>query len=123
MTSSAVLVVHADENVSVAIQHALESDGIRVHLAMDGLEALTAVEQETPAIIITDTMLPRLDGVTLLKALRRRKDTRETPVIIISGQVESDAMLTGFAAGARYYVTLPFQPDDLRAKVRRLLQS
>ncbi len=123
MSSPIVLVVHADEDVSAAIQEALEADGHRVQLAADGLEALAAVEQETPALILTDTMLPRLDGMTLLGALRRQPDTRETPVIIVSGRVEPDAILTGFAAGARYYVTLPFQPDDLCAKVRQLLQS
>lgn len=123
MSSENVLVVHADADVSAAIQAALESDGLRVRLTADGLEGLAAVDQETPSVIIIDTMLPRLDGVTLLKAVRGRPNTRETPVIIVSGRVDPDAMLTGFAAGARYYVTLPFQPGDLRAKVRHLIRS
>lgn len=123
MSAENVLVVHADADVSAAIGVALESDGFRVRLAADGLEGLAAVDQETPAVIVADTMLPRLDGVTLIKALRGRSDTRETPVIIVSGRVEPDAILTGFAAGARYYITLPFQPADLRAKVRRLIRT
>lgn len=121
MSSSTVLVVHANESVSAAIKVALESDGHQVRLAADGLGGLSAVDQQLPDVIVMDTMLPGLDGVTLLKALRGRSDTAETPVIIVSGRVDPDAMLTGFAAGARYYVTLPFQPADLRAKVRRLL--
>lgn len=121
MSSSTVLVVHADESVSAAIQVALESDGHQVRLAADGVGGLSAVDQQVPDVIVMDTMLPGLDGVTLLKALRGRADTAETPVIIVSGRVDPDAMLTGFAAGARYYVTLPFQPADLKAKVRRLL--
>lgn len=121
MSAENVLVVHADTDVSAAIQSALESEGFRVRLAADGLEGLAAVDEETPSVIVTDTMVPRLDGVTLIKALRGRSATRHTPVIIVSGRVEPDAILTGFAAGARYYVTLPFQPSDLRAKVRRLI--
>jgi len=121
VSSQSVLVVHADEDVSASIQAVLESEGLHVRLASDGLEGLAAVEQESPALIITDTMLPRLDGVSLINAVQNRADTCETPVIIVSGRVESDAILTGFAAGARYYVTLPFNSDDLRAKIRRLL--
>ncbi len=121
MSSPNVLVVQADEQVAAAIQAALQSEGHRVRLAADGLEALSAVDEETPSVIIADTMLPRLDGVTLLKTLRNRKHTQETPVIIVTGRVVPDAMLTGFAAGARYCLTLPFQPDDLRAKVRGLM--
>lgn len=123
MSSKNVLVVHADSDVSTSIQTALESDGHRVRLTADGLDGLAAVDQECPGVVIIDTMLPRLDGVTLMKALRGRTDTEHTPVIIVSGRVDPDAMLSGFAAGARYYITLPFQPADLRAKVRRLLRE
>ncbi len=123
MPSQDVLVVHADAQVSAAIETALEADGFQVRLTRDGLGGLAAVEHRAPALIITDTMLPHLDGLTLIKALRGRADTRETPVIILSGRVEPDAILTGFAAGARYYITLPFQPSDLRSKVRQLLRS
>jgi DNA-binding response OmpR family regulator len=121
LPSPNVLVVHADADVAAAVRAALEPEGLRVRLAADGLEGLNAVDQETPSVVIADTMLPRLDGLTLLKALRGRSDTRDTPMIIVSGRVDPDAILTGFAAGARYYVTLPFQPEDLRAKVRRLI--
>jgi DNA-binding response OmpR family regulator len=118
-----VLVVHADAEVVAAVRSALEPEGLRVRVASDGLEGLSAVDQEPPAVIVTDMMLPRLDGVTFLRALRARADTRDTPVIIVSGRVEPDDMLTGLAAGARYYITQPLLPRDLRAKVRRLLRG
>lgn len=123
MTPSDILVVHADAAVAGEIRATLEADGLRVRVAADGLEALDAVDQAVPSLILLDTMLPRLDGVTLMQSLMGRPDTRSTPVIILSGRVDPSAILQGFAAGARYYLAVPFLPSDLRAKVRRLLSS
>lgn len=118
-----ILVVHADTVVVGEIRSTLEADGFQVRVATDGLEGLAAVDQEPPSLILLDTMLGRLDGVSLLQTLRDRPDTRDTPVIIVSGRVEPSAILKGFAAGARYYLTLPILPSDLLAKVRSLLGS
>ncbi|MFH2006364.1 MAG: response regulator [bacterium] len=123
MADSSILLVHADEAVIAELQEALRGQGCDLEVAMDGLDALGRLEDHPPALVIADTMLPQLDGITLVKVMRSLEGTRDTPVIFVSERVDATAMLMGFAAGARYYVTIPFNPADLLFKVKRLLSQ
>ncbi len=123
MTAPNVLVVHADAGVISAVKGALAPDGLRVRAASDGLRGLAEVDREPPSVVIVDMVLPRLDGLTLIQAIAGREETRDTPAAILSGRASPDAMLMGYAAGARYYISVPFLAQDLRAKIRRLLGS
>jgi DNA-binding response OmpR family regulator len=123
MADSSILLVHSDEEVIAGVQEALNGQGYHLEISMDGLDALSRLEDHPPALVIADTMLPQLDGITLVKVMRSQAGTRDTPVIFVSERVDPTAMLMGLAAGARYYVTIPFNPADLLFKVQRLLSS
>ncbi len=118
-----LLLVHADELVVHRFQEALRDEPYEVTVASDGVDGLSLVDRISPALVVSDIMLPKVDGITLLQALRTREDTRGMPLIFLSGVVDPVVMMRGLAAGARYYVTVPFQEEDLRYKLRRLVMG
>jgi PAS domain S-box-containing protein len=92
-----------------------------VVFAADGASALSAAAAVPPVLVITDVMMPGLDGFELLGALKADERTRATPVLMLSARAGEDARVSGLAAGADDYVTKPFSARELRARVRSLL--
>ena len=125
MTGSAphILLVHADELVVQRFAEALDGEGYELTVAPDGVEGLSQVDRVSPQVVVADIALPKLDGITLLRALRARDDTRATPFFFLTGIVDPMTMMAGLAAGARHYLTVPIQEDDLRFKLQRLLRT
>lgn len=116
-----ILLLHAEDVVIRQVRQVLEAEGYEVHVARDGMAGLVAVDSQRPDLLITDIGLPRLDGFTVLGALRAREDTRDIPVIFLSPVASPEAMLHGVAAGGRYYLTVPVDREELVFKVRRLV--
>jgi len=87
--------------------------------AADGRAALSAIALEMPALVVLDIMLPEVDGIAVLKAVRR---TDRTPVIILSARGLVDDRITGLAAGADDYLPKPFSPAELVLRVERILE-
>ena len=92
-----------------------------VETATDGRAALDAVRAEPPDLVVTDVMMPGLDGFALLRALRSDPRTRAVPVLMLSARAGEDARISGLGAGADDYVTKPFNARELTARVRSLL--
>jgi signal transduction histidine kinase len=88
-----------------------------VRAVADGAAALEAVRNETPDLIITDVMMPRLDGFGLLRAIRDEEETRELPVILLSARAGEEARIEGLGAGADDYLVKPFSANELVARV------
>lgn len=118
-----ILVVDDDPGVRSLLVKALTGGGYRVRAASDGLEALKELEAARPDLLIVDVMIPELDGVALVKAIRAHKHTSGIPVIFITAKSDPQSMIAGINVGARYYVTKPFRVDDVLAKVERILAS
>ncbi len=97
----------------------LKGRGYHVVTAADGLEALQVAGRVRPDLILLDIMMPRLDGIGLLKALRRDRDT---PVIVLTARVEETDTVLGLELGADDYVTKPFSPRELEARIRAVLR-
>lgn len=114
-----VLVVDDDvENVR-AIAINLENEGYEVRRAYDGLEALDIVASEEIHLIIIDVMMPRLDGLSAVMKIRERKNI---PIIVLSAKSEDTDKILGLSMGADDYVTKPFNPMELMARVRSQLR-
>lgn len=115
-------IVLADDNADMRhyIQRILE-DIYQVVAVGDGEAALVAVAAERPDLVLTDVMMPRLDGFGLLKALKNNSDTRDLPVILLSARAGNEAEIEGLDAGADAYMTKPFSARELKAQVRALL--
>ena len=116
-----VLVIEDDPSVQVLVRKALSIYGFTVSVADDGLDALMKLEQVRPDIIIADVMMPRLDGMSFVKAIKAHRETKNIPVIFLTAKSDPKSMIEGINVGARFYVTKPFQIDDLVGKVQKAL--
>jgi len=117
-----ILVVEDDPELLTMIKGMLQGIG-EVTLASDGQEALDLMEQGLrPDLILTDVMMPRLDGLTLAKTLKKHPDYGKIPLLMLTAKSGPLDMVTGINAGARHYITKPFKANDLIDKVQKSLK-
>jgi DNA-binding response OmpR family regulator len=118
-----ILIVEDDPSLSKLVRKALTSVGHEVEIAQNGLEGLMKIDMETvkPELLIVDVMMPELDGISLVRALKTQGSTRRIPVIFVTAKADSKTIAEGISVGARFYITKPFTIDDLLDKVRRAL--
>jgi PAS domain S-box-containing protein len=93
-----------------------------VEVVSDGVAALAAIRQQMPDLVLTDVMMPRLDGFGLLQALRANSDTQQIPIILLSARAGEEARIEGLAAGADDYLIKPFSARELLARVEATLK-
>jgi len=117
-----VLVVEDEAALVTLLTYNLERAGFRVAAAKDGEEALLLVREERPDLVLLDWMLPLMSGIEVCRQLRRAPETRALPVILLTARGEEGDKLRGLEAGADDYVTEPFSPSELVARVRALLR-
>ncbi len=115
-----VLVVDDDPTVSDVVRRYLEQDGCRVRLAFDGPDALAAVAEEVPDLVVLDLMMPGIDGLEVCRRLRR--DLPDLPVVMLTALGEEADRVTGLEVGADDYVTKPFSPRELILRIRSVLR-
>lgn len=118
-TDRPILVVDDDAKIVRLVRTYLERSGYRVVEAADGRSALAAIALEAPVLVVLDVMLPEVDGLAVLRAVRR---TDQTPVIILSARGLVDDRIAGLAAGADDYLPKPFSPAELVLRVERILE-
>ena len=116
---SKILVVDDDPNVVELVRLYLERDGHEVLIANDGVAGLELAREELPDLIVLDLMMPRMDGMEVCRTLRQRSSV---PVVMLTAMVEEDDRLAGLDLGADDYVTKPFSPRELAARVRSVLR-
>ena len=117
-----VLVADDDADVLNLVRFRLERDGLRVLTATDGIEALKIARAQRPNVCVLDVMMPKLGGLELVKRLRDDPSTRTTRIILLTARSADDHVDEGFEFGADDYVTKPFNPQELRQRVRAQLQ-
>ncbi|MBI5164775.1 MAG: phosphate regulon transcriptional regulator PhoB [Magnetospirillum sp.] len=117
-----ILIVEDEAALATMLRYNLEKEGYRVAEAGDGEEALTAVAERKPDLILLDWMLPSLSGIEVCRQLRRRPETRELPIIMLTARGEEGDKIRGLNTGADDYMTKPFSLPELLARVRALLR-
>lgn len=117
-----VLIVEDEDALVTLLEYNFEKEGYEVGIAMDGEEALMMAAERTPDIILMDWMLPKLSGVEACRRLRRRKDTRNTPIIMLTARGDETDRITGLDYGADDYMVKPFSIPELFARTRALLR-
>jgi len=116
-----ILVVEDDPDIQRLVTAVLAKE-YEVQSAEDGLAALMAIEQGfKPDMVVVDIMMPRLDGLSFVKALKGHPATAGIPVMFLTAKSAPRDVVEGINLGARYYLTKPFRVDDLVQKVHRLL--
>ena len=114
-----VLVVDDEPKITKLAQDYLERNGFQVLTAADGQEALTFFRHQRPDFVVLDLNLPGLDGLDVARALRKESDV---PIIMLTARVEETDRLIGLELGADDYITKPFSPRELVARVRAVLR-
>jgi two-component system, OmpR family, response regulator MprA len=115
-----LLVAEDDRAVRESLTRALQLEGYAVVTAGDGAEALRAVAESTPDVIVLDVSMPIIDGLTVCKVLRA--DGNRVPILMLTARTETRDRVSGLDAGADDYVPKPFELDELLARLRALLR-
>jgi two-component system, OmpR family, alkaline phosphatase synthesis response regulator PhoP len=119
---SKILVVEDEPDIRELVRYNLEQEGFRVVEAADGERALALVLQEKPALLMLDLMLPGMDGLRLCRMLRERAETADIPIVMLTARAAEIDRVLGLEMGADDYVTKPFSPRELVARVRAVLR-
>lgn len=117
-----ILIVEDETAVVTLLRYNLEHEGFEVDAVSDGEEALVAVEENPPDLVLLDWMLPQLSGIEVCRQLRRRPGTKQLPIIMLTARGEEADTVRGLDAGADDYVPKPFSPAELTARVHALLR-
>jgi two-component system alkaline phosphatase synthesis response regulator PhoP len=117
--SKRILIVDDEPKIVRVLRGYLETAGFQVIAAYDGTEALAAFRNEAPDLIVLDLMLPEVDGLDVARAIRRESDV---PIIMLTARVDEADRLIGLELGADDYVTKPFSPREVVARVRAVLR-
>lgn len=115
-----ILVAEDDPDLLRMLEHVMRAIG-DVVTAVDGQDALEKAKAGRPDVIVTDVMMPRMDGVTLAKQLKQSPALATVPVVMLTARTGPRDVIAGINAGARFYVTKPFKTEELVAKVRKAL--
>ena len=117
-----VLIVDDEQPIREMVEFSLERAGFRVVEAADAAEARVAVAEQQPDLILLDWMLPDMSGLDLARALRRENLAREIPIVMLTARTEEEDKVRGLDAGADDYVTKPFGPRELIARIKAVLR-
>lgn len=113
-----ILLVEDDDEILRFNSHYLRNNGFSVLTAKNGNEALLLIEKTLPDLMITDLMMPELDGMAMLKSIRSNENTNHIPVIVLSAKASGEARIAALNEGAQAHLTKPFLPDELLAIVK-----
>jgi DNA-binding response OmpR family regulator len=113
-----ILVVEDEPDVAEMIRYNLGREGYEVRLAANGTDALRQAREARPDVILLDIMVPQLNGWEICRRLKHDPETAAIPVIMVTGRAEEGDKVLGFEMGADDYVTKPFSPRELLARVR-----
>jgi DNA-binding response OmpR family regulator len=119
----AALIVEDDEQIAFLLRFIMEREGFQVHYAPDGRQARQLIDTlPPPAIVTLDVMLPYADGFQLLVDIRNKPGWQVLPVLMLTSKSQEKDIVRALELGANDYVVKPFKPEELRARMRRLVK-
>jgi two-component system alkaline phosphatase synthesis response regulator PhoP/two-component system response regulator VicR len=121
MNKPRILVAEDDPNILRQIAFNLGTHGYQVDTAVNGAEALKQLMQSRPNLLITDVMMPEMDGYELVATLRADPDLADLPVIMLTARSQDNDVAQGYNSGTDLYLTKPFNPAELLSFVQRIL--
>jgi len=114
--------VEDEQEIQELVRYHLEREGYEVTCTQSGEHALRLIARKLPALVILDLMLPDVDGLTICRQLKAARETRDIPIIMLTARTEDAAIVTGLELGADDYITKPFSPRVLVARIRTVLR-
>ena len=118
-----ILIIEDSPTQAAQLQYILEKRGFRVTAAANGREALARMAEMKPALVITDIIMPEMDGFELCRKIKSNPDICLTPIILLTSLSDPEDVIRGLAAGADNFITKPYQEDDLLARIDSMLAS
>lgn len=122
MANEKILVVDDEEHIAELISYNLTSNGYKVVIANNGIDAVKLAIEEKPSLILLDLMIPGKDGYDVCKDVRSNSEIRNTPIIMLTAKSEEVDKILGLALGADDYITKPFSVRELLARVKAVLR-
>jgi two-component system phosphate regulon response regulator PhoB len=122
MTKETILIVDDEEDIIELIQYNLKNEGYSILTAGAGEQAIKIAKQAKPDLIVLDLMLPGMDGLEVTRYLRSHEQTRDLPIVILTAKGEESDIITGLELGANDYISKPFSPKVLTARIRAILR-
>ncbi|WP_033167739.1 diguanylate cyclase [Clostridium sp. KNHs205] len=123
MEKDTILVVDDSEIICTIIKDILESPSLHISIAHSGEESISIAKNIRPTLILLDIMMTGIDGYETCKILKSFQETKDIPIIFITGNNDSESVLHGFEVGAADYVSKPFIPEELKARVKVHMQN
>lgn len=122
MSKETILIVDDEEDILELIKYNLKSEGYLVLTAQTGEEAIKIARQSSPDLMVLDLMLPGIDGLEVTRYLRNNEQTTELPIVMLTAKGEESDIVTGLELGANDYISKPFSPKVLVARIRSILR-
>ncbi len=122
MAKEKILVVDDEEDILELIRYNLAKEGYQVSTATSGEEALTKARQEMPDLILLDLMLPGLDGLDVCRELKKQPNTSQISIVMVTARTEDVDVVTGLELGSDDYITKPFSPRVVLARIKAVLR-
>lgn len=122
MSKDKILVVDDEEDILELVKYNLEREGFQVRCSESGEKALENARQETPDLVVLDLMLPGIDGLEVARRLKQNQKTAGIPIVMLTAKGEEADIVTGLELGADDYITKPFSPRILVARVKAVIR-
>lgn len=122
MSKETILIVDDEEDILELIKVNLKSEGYNILKAMTGEEAIKIAKHSSPDLMVLDLMLPGIDGLEVTKYLRNNASTEDIPIVMLTAKGEESDIVTGLELGANDYMSKPFSPKELTARIRSILR-
>lgn len=122
MPESLLLIVEDEIEIAELIEFHARRDGFKTKVAHSGRSALESIPRDKPDLVILDLMLPDIDGLEVLRRLRRSEESENLPVLIVTSKGDESDVVAGIELGADDYVTKPFSPRILMARIKNILR-
>ena len=122
MPKPTVAIIEDEADLRELLEYALGREGFETLSAADGITGLANVRRQSPSLVVLDLMLPGLDGLEVCRQLKQDEATRAIPIVMVSAKGEESDIVLGLGLGADDYVTKPFSPKELVARIRAVLR-
>ncbi|MBI4727637.1 response regulator transcription factor [candidate division TA06 bacterium] len=117
-----IYIVEDERDIADLVEHYLKKDGFKSEAISDGPKALERIRRQPPDLLVLDLMLPGLDGLELCRILRAEPATKRLPIIMLTAKAEETDKIVGLEMGADDYLTKPFSPKELMARIRAIFR-
>jgi len=122
MLRETILIVDDEEDIIELIKYNLKNEGYGILTAMTGEEAIKIAKHSRPDLVVLDLMLPGIDGLEVTRYLKKNDDTMDIPIVMVTAKGEESDIVAGLELGANDYISKPFSPRELTARIRAILR-